>query len=282
MRTLVTGATGRVGTRFAPRLLEVQDEVRVLVRDADRGEALRRRGAEVVVGDLRDADARRRAVAGVDAVVHLGASFRRVPDEEAVAVNQIATVELARAALHAGAGRFVFVSTNLVYGPGRGRPAREDDEPQPPTGGAYPASKAAAEEALRGLCQTDGLGLRILRMAFVYGEGDPHLAESLLWARAWPAHKRLHLVHHADVGQALIRALRAGGVDGRTYNVADDAPVSAVELHVLNREPVAAELAGRTLDDPWEGIVDTARIRAELGFRPIYPSVYSARDAGAL
>jgi nucleoside-diphosphate-sugar epimerase len=281
MRTLVTGATGRVGSRFVPRLLQQGEEVVVLVRDADRGEPLRNRGAEVVAGDLRDPDGRRRALGGVDAVVHLAASFRGVPDEEAVAVNRTATVELARAAVDAGVGRFVLVSTNLVYGPGRGRPTREDDPPRPPAA-AYPASKAAAEEALRELHRSDGLGLRVARLAFVYGEGDPHLAESLMWARRWPAHKRLHLVHHADVAQGLLRALRAAGVDGGTWNLADDAPVTAVELHQLNREPPADPAGEPADDDPWEGIVDTARARAELGFRPIYPSVYTARDAGAL
>lgn len=281
MRTLVTGATGRVGSRFVPRLLQQGEEVVVLVRDPDRGEPLRNRGAEVVAGDLRDPDGRRRALGGVDAVVHLAASFRGVPDEEAVAVNRTATVELARAAVDAGVGRFVLVSTNLVYGPGRGRPTREDDPPRPPAA-AYPASKAAAEEALRELHRSDGLGLRVARLAFVYGEGDPHLAESLMWARRWPAHKRLHLVHHADVAQGLLRALRAAGVDGGTWNLADDAPVTAVELHQLNREPPVDPAGEPADDDPWEGIVDTARARAELGFRPIYPSVYTARDAGAL
>jgi nucleoside-diphosphate-sugar epimerase len=282
MRTLVTGATGRIGSRFVPRLLEQDGEVVVLVRDEARGEPLRRRGAEVVTGDLRDAASRRRAVDGVDAVVHLAASFRGVPDEEAVAVNRDATVALARDAVDAGVGRFVLASTNLVYGAGRGRPAREDDPPRPPEA-AYPASKAAAEEALLELHRGDGLGLRVVRLAFVYGVGDPHLAESLLWARRWPAHKRLHLVHHADAAQGLVRALRAGGVDGGIWNLADDAPVSAVELHRLNHEKPADDVAGQPPDDdPWEGIVDTTRARAELGYRPIYPSVYTARDAGAL
>jgi nucleoside-diphosphate-sugar epimerase len=278
----VTGATGRVGSRFVPRLLEQDGDVVVLVRDEARGEPLRRRGAEVVAGDLRDAASRRRAVDGVDAVVHLAASFRGVADEEAVAVNRTATVELARAAVDAGVGRFVLASTSLVYGAGRGRPAREDDPPQPPEA-AYPASKAAAEAALQELHRSDGLGVRVARLAFVYGEGDPHLAESLMWARRWPSHKRLHLVHHADVAQGLLRALRAGGADGGTWNLADDAPVTAVELHRLNHEPPTDDPAGQPPDDdPWEGIVDTTRARAELGFRPIYPSVYTARDAGAL
>jgi nucleoside-diphosphate-sugar epimerase len=125
------------------------------------------------------------------------------------------------------------------------------------------------------------LPLRIARLAFVYGDGDPHLAESLLWARDWPLHKRLHLVHHADVAQALLRAVRANGVDGEAFNVADDAPVTALELLNLNGEPVSEGAAGRSLDDPWEGIADTSKIRRELGFRPIYPTVYTAKDAGA-
>jgi nucleoside-diphosphate-sugar epimerase len=277
MKTLVTGGTGRVGRRFVPRLLDHGTDVRVLARDAGRAEPLRARGAEVVLGDLRDADAVARAVAGVDAVVHLAAAFRGVPDEEAVAVNCDAAAALAAAAGRAGAGRFVLASTNLVYGPGRGRPAVEDDPPAP--AGAYPESKAAAEDALRAI---DGLGLRIVRLAFVYGEGDPHLGESMMWARNWPAHQRLHLVHHADVAQGLLRALRMDGIDGATFNIADDAPVTAAELHALNGEPPPADAADRPLEDPWAGIVDTSAARRTLGWRPLYPSVYTARDAGAL
>ncbi|RBQ19195.1 NAD(P)-dependent oxidoreductase [Spongiactinospora rosea] len=281
MTILVTGATGRVGSRFVPRLLRRAEPVRVLARDPRRAEPLARLGAEVVAGDLRDDGALVAALKGVAAVVHLGAAFREVGDEEAVAVNRTATVALAEAAVRAGVSRFVSVGTTLVYGPGRGRPAREADEPVPP-GWAYTTSKVAAEQALLRLHRTEGLPVRIVRLAFVYGEGDPHLAESLAWASDWPAHKRLHLVHHADVGQALIRALQADGVDGRTYNVADDAPVTHLELRRLNGEPAAEAAADQGEADPWEGIVDTAKIRRELGFRPIYPTVYTAHDAGAL
>jgi nucleoside-diphosphate-sugar epimerase len=262
---LVTGATGRVGSRFVRRLVADGEPVRALVR---RGEIA---GAETVLGDLREADSRARALDGVDAVVHLAAAFRGVPDEEAVAVNHKATVALAD---QAGERRFVYASTNLVYGRGRGRPAREDDEPAP--AGAYPESKAAAERALL------DLGVRIVRLAFVYGEGDPHLAESMMWARTWPAHQRLHLVHHADVAQGLLRALRTDGIDGAIFNIADDAPVTAAELHALNGEPLPDDAAERPLEDPWAGIVDTGAARRVLGWRPIYPSVYTARDAGAL
>ncbi|MDJ0371376.1 NAD-dependent epimerase/dehydratase family protein, partial [Streptomyces sp. H10-C2] len=219
MLTLVTGATGEVGRRFVPRLLQWTapgDGVRVLVRDEARGVAAARLGAQVAVGELRDPEAVRKALAGVDAVVNIAAAFRGVPDEEAWTVNRDAAVDLGRAAVEAGAGRFVQVSTNLVYGAGRGRPAVEDDEPLPDTAmwGAYPASKAEAERGLLELHREHGLDVRIGRLAFVYGEGDAHLAQSLRWAGGWAGHKRLPMVHHADVAQGLLRLLRAPGAAG--------------------------------------------------------------------
>ncbi|GAB2752072.1 NAD-dependent epimerase/dehydratase family protein [Streptomyces bullii] len=284
MLTLVTGATGQVGRRFVPRLLARRrpgEQVRVLVRDAARAEHFAERGAEVVVGDLRDADALGKAVAGADAVVNVAASFRGVPDEEAWAVNRDAAVELGRASLAAGVRRFVHVSTGLVYGTGRGRPLVEDDEIRPggEMWGAYAESKAAAERELLAL---EGLEVRVGRLPFVYGDGDPHLAQSLRWAAHWAAGQRLHMGHHADVAQGLLRLLYAPGTVGRIYNIADDAPVTAVDLHQLNGVEVPAELSTRTDPDPWFGIMSTDRIRRDLGYRPLYPTVWAAREAGAL
>ena len=53
-------------------------------------------------------------------------------------------------------------------------------------------------------------------------------------------------------------------------------------LHDLNGEPLPEDAATRPLDDPWEGIVDTTAARSLLGYRPIYPTVYTAKAAGAL
>ena len=68
MPVLVTGATGRVGSRFVPRLLDQEVEVRILARDAERASALQGRGAELLVGDLRD-----------QATFWLNATGRRLP-----------------------------------------------------------------------------------------------------------------------------------------------------------------------------------------------------------
>ncbi|MFF2845837.1 NAD-dependent epimerase/dehydratase family protein [Streptomyces sp. NPDC058001] len=286
MLTLVTGATGQVGRRLVPRLIarsaaEPEDRVRVLVRDAEHGAPFAALGAEVSVGDLRDDGVLGKALAGTDAVVNVAAAFRGVPDEEAWAVNRDAALELGRAAVASGVRRFVQVSTNLVYGAGRGRPLTEDDPVVPggPMWGAYPASK---EEAERGLLALDGLDVRVGRLAFVYGDGDPHLAQSLRWASEWAASQRLQVVHHADVAQGLIRLLYAPGVAGRVYNIADHAPVTAVELHQVNGVEIPAAMNDREIPDLWHGVVSTGRIRRELGYRPLLPSVWCAVDSGAL
>jgi nucleoside-diphosphate-sugar epimerase len=280
---LVTGATGRVGSRFVPRLLQREHTVRLLVRRAEQAEAFRKLGAEVIVGDLSQEDRLASAVAGVQTVVHLAAYFRGTDQERIRTTNEEGALSLANAALSAGVERFVFTSTNTIYGPGHSRPAREDDPLRPTI--TYPQTKVAAEQALLELYRTRGLGVRILRLAFVYGEGDPHVTDFLPVVGQqlqWHPAKRLHMVHHADVSQALLRAVATAGIDGQIYNVADDAPMSLAELRRLNGLEDAANDAVASFNDPWEMIVDTLRIRDELGFRPIYPSYYAARDAGAL
>src|SRR6185437_2195181 len=276
MTTLITGVSGTVGSRFARRMLDKHEPFRVLVRTDEQAARWWDAGVDVLVGDLREPGVAERAVERVSAVVHIAAAFRGVTDTEAWAVNRDATIALAEASLKEGVGRFVFTSTTLTYGPGRGRPNVEDDELRP--SGAYPESKREAELALRAM---PDLGLRIVRLAFVYGEGDPHLKNSLRWAARWPAHQRLHLVHHADASQGLYLGLHTEGVDGGVYNIADDAPVTAWELLAVNGQPYPVGNA-QDLADPWAGIASTARARRELGYRPIYPTLYTAIDAGAL
>src|SRR5829696_8392865 len=75
VRTLITGGCGFVGANLVPMLLGRGDEVRVLDDFSAGGrDRLQGAGAEVVEGDVRDAGAMARAVAGMDAVIHLAAS----------------------------------------------------------------------------------------------------------------------------------------------------------------------------------------------------------------
>jgi nucleoside-diphosphate-sugar epimerase len=282
MTTLITGATGKVGSRFARRMIAAGEPVRLLVRNKNSNIP---EGADVAIADLRDAAAVRDSLTGITSIVHIASSFRAWSTEELADTDITGTDTLANAALDAGITRFVYSSTNTVYdGCDYGRPATEDD----PVGAdlrPYPATKAEVERRLRTLHEQRGLDLRIVRLAFVYGDGDPHVAEATQMLGAWPAHQRLVTVHHADVSQALLRALRAEGIAGRTYNLSDDAPMTAYEVYQLHgiRLPDQAESADRSAEpSPWLHTVSTARIRRELGFRPLYPTVTSAAEAGAL
>ncbi|RAV11512.1 NAD-dependent epimerase/dehydratase family protein [Paenibacillus contaminans] len=280
MNVFVTGATGKIGSRFVPRLLQHGHHVKLLVRDAGKTEWFRQQGAEVLEGDLLQTDSLDDALRDTDVVLHLAAQFRGVDENTARMSNIDASIALAHAALKADVPRFVFTSTNLVYGTGNlSRPSREDDELRPVL--PYPQTKAAAEDALLRLHRDQGLGLRILRFAFVYGERDPHIKEFLPFMSKWNPAKRLHMVHHADVSQALLVAASAPGIDGRIYNVADDAPISVAELFKLHDNQISSEAQQQDFN-PWDMIVDTTRIRDELHYRPIFPSFYTARDAGAI
>ncbi len=282
MRILITGATGRIGSRLVPRLSERGHAVRVLVRSKEQSEPFQKYQAEAVIGDLLKPETLADAVAGVEAIVHLAAFFRGASPAEAQATNLDGTLSLAHAAQISHASRFIYISTNLVYGPGRGRPIREEDQPQPPPGRAYPASKLAAEQELVQLYQGCESELTILRLAFVYGEGDPHLKEAVDLLRSWPGAKRLQLVHHADVAQSIQLSLAQPQAGGQIYNVADDLPVRMAEIRRLNGLTEAMEDTNGEVDDPWEGIVDTAKIKSELGFRPLYPSIQAAMAMKAL
>jgi nucleoside-diphosphate-sugar epimerase len=285
-KILVTGATGKVGSRFVPRLLAKGYDVRILVRDAAKASALAELGAKVVVGDLYSTDTLPAAVAGIDAVVHLAALFRTFTDNEGIKkTNHAGAVALANAAMAAGVKRFVFVSTGTVYGSGYRHPAREDDPVDINDPRAYPASKIAAEQALISLHESKGFDVRVLRLGFVYGEKDPHIAEIMPYLKTMKRHSgsRMHMVHHLDVAQALTLLLHTDGLNGEVFNVADDAPITLYELaDSVGKLADTFDPAEGALADPFDGIMDIAKLRSRTGFRPLVPSYYVSRDLGIL
>ena len=291
---LVTGATGKVGQRLVPRLLswrEPGDEISVLVRTREAAERFTAAGARAVVGDVTEAADRKRALEGATLVVNVAATFRGpdVTEADMFAVNRDAAVALARESAQAGIRRFVHTSTNQVYGPSRGRPAREDDELRAAGTGrfsAYPVSKRECEERLRALSGEVGLDIVSLRLAFVYGEGDSHITDILPRYANTAAHAPMAMVHHADVAQGVHRAmrtLRPTGGGFRAYNICGDGVSTVFELHELVGQTMdLAAAEGRSVEDPWFGVPDTTRAYSELGFRPIYPSAKAAWRDGAL
>ena len=275
MNILLTGATGKVGSRLAKRLAQRGDRVRALVRDTARAAELREAGIELIEGDLLEGASLAVAVRGVDAVVHCAAFFRGATPEQAHAVNDLGTQYLANAARTAAVKRFVFTSTGLVYGASGGHLAREDD-PCNPTA-AYPVSKLAAERFLLAL---EGLDVRVLRLPFVYGDGDPHIAEVIPFMRSFPKAQRMSIAHHADVAQAVVRLLDASSPAHRIYNLIDDEAPDLTTLFAAVGEP-PPDGSNPDAARAFDGIMDGRRIREDLGFRPLFPRLADALAAGA-
>jgi nucleoside-diphosphate-sugar epimerase len=285
-KLLITGATGKVGSRFVKRMLAKGYDVRILVRDAAKASEFAEHGAKVVIGDLNNADTLPPAVKDIDAVIHIAAFFRSFTDNEGIIkTNHSGTMALANAAMAAGVKRFVFTSTGNVYGSDYGRPAKEDDVVNINDPRAYSSSKIAAENELISLYKNKGFDIRILRLGFVYGDKDPHIEEIIPVLKKWKRHSgyRMHMVHHLDVAQALTILLHTDGLNGEIFNVADDAPISLYEL--VDSFGLAADTfdpVEEPLAKPFEGIMDISKLRNRTCFRPLVPSYYVARDLDVL
>jgi dihydroflavonol-4-reductase len=133
MTTLVTGATGFLGSHVTRLLVERGCRVRVLVRPASRLDGIRTLPCEIVHGDLRDERSLAAAVQGVDCVFHVAADYRfAVRDPRAVYdTNVTGTRHLLAACGLAGVGRVVYTSSVATI-------------PPMPSGGPLPTEAAAA------------------------------------------------------------------------------------------------------------------------------------------
>ena len=120
---LLTGATGSIGSRLLPLLLESGEDVRCLVREPRRLGA-RRVDVQIALGDLgemSDPYLVRQALRGVDTVIHLAATIRDQPPKRIEELNGLATVRLLRAAERSGVERFHFFSALDAYAAQRTR-----------------------------------------------------------------------------------------------------------------------------------------------------------------
>jgi len=175
MKTLVTGATGFLGSHVARQLSERGESVRVLVRASSDTRALEGFRSERVTGDLRDAASLNRALEGVTHVYHVAADYRlwaRDP-REIYESNADGTQNLLDAARRAGVRKFVYTSTVATIAV-----PRDGDLPNEQTQssvgemiGDYKRSKFQAEQcALR--AAESGLPVVIVNPTTPVGPGD--------------------------------------------------------------------------------------------------------------
>jgi 2-alkyl-3-oxoalkanoate reductase len=218
MKTLVTGATGFVGSHLAEALRRRGDEVTALARSAGKAAALAPLGVRVVPGDLHDPTALQRAVEGQDLVYHVAGVVAARCEADFIAANRDGTRNLLEAAERAGTARVVFVSSMAAAGPTtHGHPLRGDELPRPVT--AYGRSKLAAEQVVA----ASPLAWSIVRPPLVYGPRDQEVLKVFRLARFGIAPvlgdgtQELSAVHGADLAEALIAVGTSATALRRTY-----------------------------------------------------------------
>jgi nucleoside-diphosphate-sugar epimerase len=250
MRVFVAGASGAIGTRLVPQLIEAGHEVIGTSTSPGGADRLRTLGAEAAVLDLLDREAVRRAVLGSspDAIVSEAtalrdARFSRNLDRSFGQTNRLRTEgtdALLAAAWEAGVPRFITQSFASMRYAREGGPVKTEEDPLDPE---PPEGAAETFAAMRYLDETvTAAGGIVLRYGGFYGADNDGLIE--------PVRKRqfpivgdgggvFSFVHLDDAAAATVLAL---GHDGPAiYNVVDDEPAPVREWLPAMAEALGAK-----------------------------------------
>jgi nucleoside-diphosphate-sugar epimerase len=309
MRVFVVGASGAIGRRLVPQLIERGDEVIGSARSPDKAERLGRLGAESLVLDAVDSRAVREAVAAAqpDAIVHQATaltdvSFSRNLDRTFAQTNRLRTEgtdNLLAAAREAGVRRFVAQSfANFQYAR-EGGPVKSEDDPLDPDPVAGMRETSAAMNYLD-QAVTDAGGIA-LRYGNFYGAPNDGLIEPVR-RRQFPivgdGGGVSSFIHLDDAAAATVLALEQDGP--AIYNIVDDDPAPVREwlpvlANALGAKPprrLPVWLARLFAGEPGVMLATEARgasnakAKRELGWTLRYPSwrqgfadVYAKRTA---
>jgi UDP-glucose 4-epimerase len=277
-RILVTGASGFVGSEIVRQAAAAGYTVRALSRHTPTPSL----AAEHLSVDILNRDALREAMRGVDSVVHAAAlahvfSPTSETDRQLDLVNHVGARNVAEAAAAAGVRNYLLISSVSVYGHAD-TPGGEDAPCRPE--GPYGWSKLRGEQATAEIASREGLNLRIVRLATVYGEEDPgnvgRLIRSIARGRfVWlgDGANRKSLIHRDDAAAACLLALRHPGtlppLNVTSPAVTMNQLVSTIEQCVGRRVP-SVRIPARL-----------GRIGAAVGHRVSAPGPIS-RIAGAI
>lgn len=291
MRVAVTGGAGYVGALVVEELLHSGHEVRVLDLllhgQQEVASGLVARGAELIRGDVRDADSRRRALDGAEAVVHLAAIVGDPACAGDPALSDSVNVEGSRAvaadARALGARRLVFASTCSNYGRMADPTVPIDEAGELRPVSLYAEQKVGIERELLNGAQGEPRPT-CLRFATVYGVA-PRMRFDLtineftrdLWAgRTLDVFGELFwrpYIHVGDAARAVAVVLESPEerVAGQVFNAGrSDENYRKLDLaRLITRRLGRGDVSYVHRDeDPRDYKVSFERIRARLGFEP--------------
>jgi nucleoside-diphosphate-sugar epimerase len=245
----LTGASGYTGGRLLQALRDRGDEVAVLVRPKSLSTTLAERASTIVEGDLSDAAALDRLIAGRDAVLHVAAVYRTAghPDDYYREVNVRGTERLLEAAARHGVRRFVHTSTVGVHGHVEHPPADETAPLAP--GDIYQATKAEAETLALQYHRTRGVPVAVVRPGAIYGPGETRLLKLFRgvargrYAIVGSGRTFYHPVFIDDLVAGFLLALDRPEAAGEAFLICGPSYVSQDDLAAL----VAKHTGGRVL-----------------------------------
>jgi len=234
VRFLVTGSNGFIGRHVVAALIGRGHKVRCMIQPGTSSACFDGVCEDVMEADLVSPDSLLPAVDGCDAVVHLAALVQEWGRWEWFErVNVRGTMNLAEAAVAAGTGRFLFMSSLAVHGTGSFQDAGEDS-PLDHAGNPYARSKIEAERMLQKLHRQGELEAVIVRPGMVpYGEWDVRgfspLAATLKRGMMPITGSANHLtctVYAPNLADGIALALERDGASGQVYIMTDGAKLS--------------------------------------------------------
>lgn len=225
---LVVGATGFIGRIFVKRLLDLGlPGVSVFARGVSKTRDWRRRGVNVIVGDLTDPGAVATAVRGKDLIVNLAHDFKA--DR---AINETNFGHLLDAVVDAEPRRFLHVSSVVVYD---GWPDQDitEDLPLSRDNSDYIAAKVSAEKSIATRVDKSRTTSVILQPTIVYGPGSwlwtNVIVEKMLVGKiavSAGGHGLCNAVHVNDIIQGLLLAATRPVPAGQKYILSGPEPIS--------------------------------------------------------
>jgi nucleoside-diphosphate-sugar epimerase len=238
MRVFVAGASGAIGTRLVPQLIDRGHEVVGTSNSAEKAEHIRALGARPIALDLLDPGAVRRAVLETEpeAIVHQATAladirFARSFDRVFAQTNRLRTEgtdALLAAAREAGVGRFIAQSNANHRYAREGGPVKSEDDPLDPNPVATARESSAAMRHLE-QAVTDAGGTA-LRYGIFYGAANDGLIEPVR-KRQFPIVGRgggvWSFIQLDDAAAATVLALEHDGPG--VFNVVDDEPAPVRE-----------------------------------------------------
>src|SRR5689334_9589747 len=174
MKILVTGGSGHLGANLVRRLLADGHDLRCLTQPGGDNTALDGLPVERVEGDLRDFEALRRAVQGMERIYHTAAKISTVKggEQEIFDINVLGTRKLLAAAREAGCGRVVVTGSFSACGHYPDRPSTEADPFNPfENAMPYEKSKAGVEHEVLKAC-VEGQDVVIATSCAILGPHD--------------------------------------------------------------------------------------------------------------